>query len=207
MHKDLGMGRELEEDDARAMKTTSIKVVGLDPAFSNFGIAVAEITLPTFDINITGLSLLKTTKQSGKLVRVSSDDLRRGKEIYEFFKSKCGTASLVFSEIPSGSQSAIASKGLGIALGILTSCPVPIIEVTALEVKKAAVGKKNATKQEMIDWATSKYPKADWLTKKRNGKTTFTNDNEHLADAIAVIHAGIMTPQFKQVIDMFKAIN
>ena len=186
---------------------SSIRVVGLDPAFSNFGSVTADLIIPTLELKNLKLALLKTTKMSGKSVRVSSDDLRRAKEIHSFLGKVCSGASLIFSEIPSGSQSAVASKGLGIALGILSSCPLPIIEVTAMEVKKASVGKKTATKQEMIDWAYNKYPSANWKTVKRKGEVKLTNDNEHLADAIAVIHAGINTSQFKQAFSVINSIG
>jgi len=184
----------------------TIRVLGLDPSFSNFGAVAANLSLDSFEITIISMHLLKTEKRSGKGVRVSSDDLRRAREIRLFLDDHYAEASMVFSEIPSGSQSAKACKALGIAVGVLSCCPLPIIEVTALEVKKGAVGKKTASKAEMIEWATSLYPEAGWKIKKQKGVESYTLDNEHLADAIGVIHAGIATDQFKQVLGVLKSL-
>ena len=51
----------------------------------------------------------------------------------------------------------------------------------------------------MINWAFDKHPDVNWITKKRKGSLRLTNANEHLADAIAVIYAGIQSDQFKQL--------
>lgn len=184
----------------------TIKVLGLDPAFAAFGVVVAELNLDTLEIDILAMELLKTEKMAGKGYRVSSDNLRRAQSLNTGLLQHYPEASLVFSEIPQGSQSAKACTALGIAVGIVACCPLQIIEATAMEVKKASTGKKNASKQEMIEWATTLYPSAPWKTKIRKGELSFTNDNEHLADAIGVIHAGIETSQFKQVVEVLKTL-
>jgi Holliday junction resolvasome RuvABC endonuclease subunit len=184
-----------------------IKILGLDPAFAAFGVVEAELNLDTFDIRVVDMHLIKTEKQAGKGYRVSSDNLRRAREINNALGQFYPDAYLIFSEIPQGSQSAKACTALGIAVGIVASGPLPIIEVTAFEVKKEAVGKKTASKGEMIDWATKLYPNAPWKTKKQKGVISFTNDNEHLADAIGVIHAGVKTDQFQQVLNMLKTLK
>ena len=68
-----------------------------------------------------------------------------------------------------------------------------LIEVSSLEVKKSSVGKKTASKEEMRQWAYEKWPDAPWL--KHGGK--LVQKNEHLADALASVEAGIRTEQFK----------
>ena len=52
----------------------------------------------------------------------------------------------------------------------------------------------------MIAWATGVYPDAPW--KRHGGRVT--DDNEHLADAVAIAHAGVQTPEFRKVMTMFK---
>ena len=69
------------------------------------------------------------------------------------------------------------------------------------ETKLATVGTRTASKAEMISWATDLYPKAPWI--KRGAK--FTLANEHLADALAVGHAGVKTDQFSQLLAMRNA--
>lgn len=60
-----------------------IKVVGVDPSMSNFGLAIGTLDLDTDKLEIHGLELVET-KAGGtkKNVRVNSDDLRRAKEIW-----------------------------------------------------------------------------------------------------------------------------
>lgn len=188
-------------------KSNTIQVLGLDPAFAAFGVVEAELDIATLEITIRDMHLIKTEKQAGKGYRVSSDNLRRAREISTALKQYYPDNYLIFSEIPQGSQSAKACTALGIAVGIVASGPLPIVEVTAFEVKKEAVGKKTASKKEMIDWATNLHPEASWLTKKQKGDISFINDNEHLADAVGVIHAGIKTAQFQQVLSMLKTLK
>ncbi len=58
-----------------------IKVVGVDPSMSNFGLAIGTLDLDTDKLEIHGLELVET-KAGGtkKTVRVNSDDLRRLKK-------------------------------------------------------------------------------------------------------------------------------
>jgi len=88
----------------------------------------------------------------------------------------------------------------GVCIGILASMKKPLIQVTPNEVKLAAVGKKTATKEQMIEWAINKYPTAPWLTRKFKGQITHVKSNEHLADATAAIHAGVKTDEFKRML-------
>ena len=74
----------------------------------------------------------------------------------------------------------------------------PLIEVTPTEAKKASVGRATATKDEIIDWAFKKYPNLNWLKSAQSKRPSkLTDANEHLADAIAVGHAGVKTSEFR----------
>lgn len=188
-------------------KTNTIKVLGLDPAFANFGVVFAELNLDTLDFDIIDMELIKTKKLAGKGDRVSSDRLRRAKEIHTALQKWYAEASLVFAEIPQGTQSASAATALGMSAGIIACCPLDVIEVTAREVKIGAIGKPTATKDQMINWATQLHPQADWLTKTRQGVVSFTGANEHLADAVGVINAGLKTDQFLQVAGVLKTLR
>jgi len=79
-----------------------------------------------------------------------------------------------------------------------------VIEVDPYAVKLATVGTRTASKDDMIQWAHARYPYANWITRKLKGKETLTNANEHLADAIAAVTAGIETQAFKQLVDTLK---
>jgi hypothetical protein len=187
------------------MKT--IHVAGLDVAFANFGMARAEIDIDVamnMYVNVTDLKLITTEGLNKKTVRKSSDDLRRAREILEPLKTFClNFVGVAFAEVPSGSQQARSSWGLGISVGVLASCPVPVIQVSQLEVKMATVGKKTASKQEMIEWAVARHPAAPWLYSKKR----LVAANEHLADAVATIYAGMKTDEFKRLVALLSQPN
>lgn len=179
-----------------------IKILGVDPALANMGLVIAKYDTVDDKLEITDMKLIQTEKRSKKDVRVSSDDLRRAQELHTALDLYSKNMSIVFAEIPSGGQSARAVLGFGIAIGVVASCRIPVIEVSPREAKEAAVGTSTASKQEMIEWATSEFPDAEWIKRKFKGKMRFTSKNEHLADACAIIVAGTQTPQFKQLIQL-----
>lgn len=187
--------------------TRRILVAGLDPSFRNWGIARAWLDIDTLDLDLSSLELIKTEKTKNKQVRVNSDDLRRAHELREAMMHSTSDCAVIFAEIPSGSQSARANMGFGISIGVIAGAPAPVIQVQPIEAKKAAVGKKNASKDEMIAWATQKYPHPDWLTRKLKGETLFIDANEHLADAVAIIVAGIQTEQFRQLLNLWRTTS
>jgi hypothetical protein len=81
---------------------------------------------------------------------------------------------------------------------------IPFFEMTPTEVKLAGVGKKTATKQEMISWATKQYPTANWPYYKRNGVLLISEaEAEHQADAIGAIHAGLASTSFNQLLKLW----
>ena len=161
-----------------------LRVAGLDPSMSNFGMVKGNLDLTTGVLSDLQLVLQSTSPDSSnKTVRKNSQDLTRARQL---------SAALVefLNDVDMASY--------GICIGVLSHVSNPMIQVTPSEVKVAATGLKTASKQQMIDWATTRYSEAEWITKKVKGITTFTNANEHLADALAAIHAGVLTDEFKQ---------
>lgn len=183
-----------------------LKVVGVDPALRNFGLVKATINIadPNFPIEIQHLELVSTETDaaSKKVVRKNSDDLQRARKLHHSLHQFIGDANMVFAEIPVGSQSARAMASYGVCIGVLASIRKPLVQLTPTEVKLAAVGDKNASKRDMINWATTAYPEANWLRVKRNGKMELVDKNEHLADAVATLHAGLLTDQFIQAVSI-----
>ncbi len=99
---------------------------------------------------------------------------------------------------------AMASYGIcaGI-LGALRTQGVPLYELTPTEVKLAAGQKKDASKKQMIAWATQLHPEAKWPTYKSNGKVVLSEAKaEHQADAVAAIYAGIASNSFQQLLSL-----
>jgi hypothetical protein len=119
-----------------------IKVVAFDPSISNFAIAKLEIDTTTLGVTVNDLILARTEPDSRKTTLKTSDDLRRAKEVQQAMVKGCEGAAFAFSEIPWSHatmyQAAILNTGM--VVGILSSCPLPIIQVTPQQVKLAAVG-------------------------------------------------------------------
>ncbi|MFW6855282.1 hypothetical protein ACODYM_28745 [Burkholderia gladioli] len=184
-----------------------MKIVGLDPSLRNTGIAIATFDPILMDYTVDQLELAATEKESGKKVRQNSDDLRCARIISMKIREACNDAVFAISEVPTGAQSSRAAFSFGIVLGVLANLAVPLIQVSPSEVKMATVGHKTASKLEMINWAVGRHPNVNWLRHQRNGKDyqkgDLMNDNEHLADACAVIAAGVRSDEFQQAVAMF----
>ena len=187
------------------MNSNLIQVAGIDPSMRNMGTARAWIDPLGMEIKVSDLRLFTTEARDKKVVRKNSDDLRRARELRGALHIATTNCAVAMVEVPTGSQSARAAWSLGLAVGVLASCPVPMIEVTPTEVKIATVGKKTASKDEMIEWAMWRHPDAPWLTRKVKGAIVPVAANEHLADAVAVLYAGALTEQFGQMVAAYRA--
>ena len=154
---------------------------------------------PVFDLEELLLQESKPDKANAKVVRKNSDDINRARSLHDAMQGFIQDVDLVIVEVPVGSQSARAMASYGICVGLLSSISQPLIQVTPSEVKLVAVGSKTASKAQMIDWATNLYPNANWIKRKQKGKWVLGNKNEHLADALAAVHAGLATETFKQM--------
>lgn len=184
-----------------------ILVAGLDGSLRNFGIALAWLDTETLELSVKDLILIKTSKSKDKQIRRSSDYLDAAQTLKEALHKAMAGVITAFFEVPSGGQDYNAVMGFGIVIGTYAALPVPGCEVSPSETKLAVVGTRTASKEEMIDWAFNAYPTAPWLTRKLKGEIVPTKANEHLADAMAVIHAGIRTPSFRQTIAIINSNN
>jgi Holliday junction resolvasome RuvABC endonuclease subunit len=189
-----------------------MKVVGMDPSLSNFGLAFATLDLDTMTFTVDDLKVVKTEpeqdKKKRKVVRKNSEDLERAKLLHKGAMDATQGAYMAFIEVPVGSQSAraMASYGASIAVCAAVALALPMIQVTPTEVKMAGFGKKTATKEEMIDAMMAKYPNAPWPMQTQKGVTTVVAGKaEHMADAVAAIEAGIATDEFRHTMAMLRS--
>lgn len=176
-----------------------ITIAGLDGSLRNFGITKMSYDLATEELAVLDMLLITTEKSAIKTVRSSSDNLQRAQKISRGVEKFLQGVTTVFGEVPSGGQDYKSVLGFGIVIGIYAGIKPPFLEVSPSETKMATVGTKTASKQEMIEWGAEKYPNAPWLLTKRKGVMVPTLANEHLADACAIVHAGVLTPAFQQV--------
>ena len=180
---------------------TKFVAVGLDPSLSNFGAAKLELSFND-DLKIVGhklldLGLSQTSPDKKKTRRKNEEDRGRAVEHYNFLKSFLQNTDFVFCELPVGSQSARAMASYGICVGITASIELPFFVVSPHDVKLAACKNKQASKADMVAWGLHKFPHGNWL--KSSSQAALTK-NEHIADALASIVAGVKTEQFKQAL-------
>ena len=191
-----------------------IRVVGQDPSMNNWGLVAADIDLSKeCEITLVAMTVIRNVKKDmkqTKQVRRSSLDLERTRDLHagvlEFFNTHKPKFTMV--EVPHGSQSASAMKGYGICLGILGCITTPMIALTEGECKTHALGKKSATKNEMINWAMEKFPHSDWKMRKSKGELVGVDGyNEHIADACGALETGMFSDQFINAVEMAKLLT
>lgn len=177
--------------------------MAIDPSLRATGVALGH--WEDGRVVATDLHLIDTEKTTAKQVRKNSDDLRCAREIADALASLRAEHRPVVTivEVPSGAQSARASWSLGVMLGVIAGLPVPVIELTPTEVKKGYAGSKTASKETMIDLATGQHPHLAWL--RRGGRLTLKN--EHLADAVAILHVGCASTQFRELTRMLETVR
>lgn len=177
----------------------NIKFLSIDASMSNTGVAIGDIN-EQMAINVHEIHLVQTEKTKNKRVRASSDTIQRCRDTHQFLSALLETykPQVVFAETPSGSQSAAGMKSYGIVCMLLGVISPPPVEVTPDEIKKAVSGKKSASKQFIIDWAYQKYPHLEW----RYHRGSLQAKNEHCADAIGAVYAGIKTDEFQRLFNL-----
>jgi Holliday junction resolvasome RuvABC endonuclease subunit len=183
-----------------------IPVCGMDPSLRNWGIAEAMLDLETGYLDTPLLTLIQTVDPVGKQVRQNSKDLSLAEQICAIALPIARSAKVLFVEVPHGSQSARAMVSYGVCCGVLgcfRAMGIPIIQVAPADVKSSFTGNKQATKEEMIAQAVLEYPLANFP--RQRGK--LVAKAEHVADAIAAIHAGVLTPEFSNIMRIYKQIG
>ena len=104
-----------------------------------------------------------------------------------------------------GARSSRATWALGLAVGILTPINIPLFSVTPRNVK-LVTGDPNAEKEAMIKWAINKDTYlSGWLEYSGDAKK-WSPRNEHMADALATIHAGLNTPEYQAYASLMSSV-
>lgn len=180
-----------------------IRVAGQDPSLRNWGWSQGWLELDTGEVIIDKVGVVNASVLEGKQVRQNSKDLSSAQQLYTGAMAAAEGAQAIFVEVPIGSQSARAMASYGICVGVLGALRgqgIPFFEVTPTEVKQITGHGKQATKRQMIQWAYDQHPAAPWPFQTQKGKTTIVESKaEHMADAVAAIHAGIQSSAFQQM--------
>jgi len=198
-----------------------IKVAGIDPSLTHTGIAIGTIDLTTMKMEVEKVRLAVTENEKGKTVRRNSDDLRRCTQIVNAIYEETADCDVIFSEIPTGAQSARAALSFGMVIGMIAGIVnspgyrPAFIQVLPHQVKSAIPGgTKNTSKEEIIEWAVERWPTAGWRECAKGTKFTFPDLNlklgqhvEHPADACAAINAGMLTDDFRNLAAVFRKLR
>lgn len=190
-----------------------IPVLGMDPSYRNWGLAKGMLDLDSGVLDLLQIAIVKGEDLEGKQIRKNSSDVHLATELCRGVFPMAQWASVVFVEVPVGSQSAYGMKSYGIVCGVLGAMRlqgIEIIQVDALDVKESLTGNRNATKKQMIEAAVTEYPDVAWPRQEKNGakhkKGDLKNEAEHCADALAAIYAGVKTPSFQTLMRLFAKV-
>src|SRR5262249_22664965 len=101
--------------------------------------AHCEVDADTLEVLVTNLTLVKTEADPGKQLVKTSDNLRRAQEIRDGLLGGCVGQAIAMAEIPlivtphpgmNPAAASLANHGSGITIGVLASCPLPLVQVT-----------------------------------------------------------------------------
>lgn len=182
-----------------------MRVIAIDPSLRNTALVCFNYDTSTGKFSYVDSVTVNTEKaDKKKKIRASSDLIQSCRELYEGVHSfvEKHSPQVIIAETPSGSQSASGMKSYGVSCFLLGTLSPNPIEVTPIETKVATVGKKTASKKEMIEWAFERHPEVQWKLAK-DGLPQVTTE-EHLADAIAVAYTGVRTPDFIRLKEFLK---
>jgi Holliday junction resolvasome RuvABC endonuclease subunit len=169
------------------MTRNNLVVLTNDPSFTAWGYAVID------NRGIVDSGCIKTApEQKKRRIRASDDRTRRASEIVQALLQliKDYNVTYILSEAPHGSQNANAAIMIGMVAGITTAIAecldIPIEYYSEQDAKKAVLGKKAATKEDMIK-AIDRLYEVDW--------TKIKYIDESVADAMAVYHVATKESQ------------
>lgn len=167
-----------------------MRVIGIDPGFANVGWAIGELGGGTESIVKVGCIQTKPSVKK-KRIRASEDNLERGIAVARELRLVIleWKPKIILAEGPGGAQGFKAAFGLGAGTGLVASLvawtDLPIRQVTPQELKVALTGKADASKDDIADAVTERFPSAAEFIRKSYPKAR----HEHPFDAIAVIIA------------------
>jgi len=181
----------------RTKTHSKLIVLTNDPSITAWGYAV---------LNAQGKVLtsgcIKTEPQAKKLrIRKGDDTIRRVSEINQQLLSiiKQYEVSYLLSELPHGSQNAAAARMIGIVTGIVQTISdvfqIGVEWYSENDAKKAVSGKRNVTKQQMIEIIKTHY-QMKW--------TGVKYKDEAVADALAIHYTAC---QQSSVLQFYKIRN
>lgn len=180
---------------------TTVRVLGVDCSLNNLGCCVCEVD-DHLHMKVLTTKLFQNNESDNKKGLKSFQDLDKAKRFANYLKFMIGeyNIDIVVGEVPCGSQSSRACTSAGVVTGLLGSIAsfCDFVGVTPIQAKKASVGSKTASKEEIIEWVRTTFPEVQVPLQKRGGEFKIVKKFEHEADSIAIVHCSLQTSEFQK---------
>lgn len=183
----------------RTRTNTPSAVLTNDPSMTAWGWAVLKSN------NVVDSGCIKTVPEHKKQrIRKSDDTARRATEIIKKLISiiEQYDVRFILSESPHGSQNASAAVMIGMVTGIVVAIAecknIPYEMYSEQDSKKCALGRKAATKEDMIDCISTHYWNDGRFSKP--WKTGIKYHDEAVADALAVHYCATQNSQLLKML-------
>lgn len=167
-----------------------MRVLGLDETLNNMGLAWGHLNKKN-RLEIVGIDLFTTTASRKNR---ALGDAKRIRYLFNKLRPYVQKTDLVCAELVGGGQSYRAAFSLAVGLTLAVAHDKPVKLVKPKDVKMQVL--PGATKAQIIKWAVQKYPHLNWRYSKRDGQSITIKGNEHMADAIAIVHAALYGNSF-----------
>lgn len=147
-------------------RNKKVLLLGIDPGIANLGWAVLELGHCEDHDKVVGLGLILTEKSDKKLnVKVANDDTRRARELSRavqgILTNNCGIRAVCSEEL-SLPRNSKTSRQIGISWGVMcgeaSRLAIPIFQIPPTALKLSVTGKKTASKIEVQEALTQRYP-------------------------------------------------
>jgi crossover junction endodeoxyribonuclease RuvC len=163
-------------------------VIGLDTGLASCGLAYFDLS--TRGLDLRGVNVFTSEPSPKKGHILASDDLARrawGLHAWLVSWTAANPPDIICIEAPSWPRNASSASKMGVAFGVVyayaAARSLPLLQASPQQIKKALVGKKDASKQDVINAV----------------EVTFTGDLwewppqhtlwEHAADAVGAVVA------------------
>ncbi len=159
-------------------------VLGIDGGLAHMGLALAHVPAGSKPRIIFG-AVIETTKCSEGTA--AGDNVRRAREVADALVEviEREKPSRIVAEAMSHPRDARAAAMLSMSWGVIAATAarynLPVEGKSPMALKRALTGNQTAKKDEMIAAVREQYPEVIWPRRR--------DLHEHLADAVAAIHA------------------
>jgi crossover junction endodeoxyribonuclease RuvC len=166
-------------------------VLGVDPGFASLGLAAVELGVDT--CAPLAAWVVRTEPSARKrAVRASEDNVRRCLELATALEAAVtrwrpvALAAETMSWPRNAGAAAKVALGWGVVVAMAHRHGLPLVQASPMDVKRALLGRKTASKEEMIAEVGRRWPDLELPPQ--------ATLQEHAADAVAVVLACLDSP-------------